>query len=183
MGNPCKQSCEGAIRIWNMKNISTDVTTITVAVRFRVSRHQNNSVSRVSETWQHPGCEQGIKAGHPKLHGESLQAKLRTATVGTCDRTIVTLNMRKEVDAHSPKWEGVYERSGVFASDLGVLLPPVDSRGPHATRNGIVERSNFYRYSQETEQVASRKFCRRRIASEANVRGNARNKPTGANRI
>ena len=63
---------------YEKKNISTDVTTITVAVRFRVSRHQNNSVSRVSETWQHPGCEQGIKAGHPKLHGESLQAKLRT---------------------------------------------------------------------------------------------------------
>ena len=31
--------------------------------------------------------------------------------------------MRKEVDAHSPKWDGVYEGSGVFPSDLGVLYP------------------------------------------------------------
>ena len=33
------------------------------------------------------------------------------------------MNMRKEVDAHSPKWEGVYEGSGVLPSDLGVLYP------------------------------------------------------------
>ena len=59
-----------------MENIDTDATTITVAVRFRVSKHQNNSVSRVSETWQHPEREQEVKAGNPKLHGESLHAKL-----------------------------------------------------------------------------------------------------------
>ena len=29
--------------------------------------------------------------------------------------------MRKEVDAHSPKWEGVYEGSGVCRPDLGTL--------------------------------------------------------------
>ena len=29
--------------------------------------------------------------------------------------------MRKEVDAHSPKWDGVYEGSGVCRPDLGTL--------------------------------------------------------------
>ena len=63
-----------------MENIDTDATTIIVAVRFRVSKYQNNSVSRVSEAWQHPGREQGVKADNSKLHRESLQAKLSTAT-------------------------------------------------------------------------------------------------------
>ena len=98
-----------------------DATTIPVAVRFRVSWHQSNSAVHISESWQLPGCKRGPEAGNSKLHGESLQAKPNTATRGICVRTIVKGNMRKEVETHNPKWEEVYEGSGVEMSDQGVL--------------------------------------------------------------
>ena len=101
--------------------MSIDVTTIIVAVRFRVSWHQSNSTAHISESWQLPGCKCGPEAGNSKLHGEFLQAKPNTATRGICVRTIVKGNMRKEVETHNPKWEEVYEGSGVEMSDQGVL--------------------------------------------------------------
>ena len=91
-----------------------DATTIPVAVQFRVSWHQSNSAAHISESWQLPGCKRGPEAGNSKLHGESLQAKPNTATRGICVRTIVRRDMRKEVETHNPKWEEVYEGSGVI---------------------------------------------------------------------
>ena len=90
--------------------------------------------------------------------------------------------MRKEVETHNPKWEEVYEGSGVVESDQGVLNLRWIAEAYLWRETGSWNGGKLYRYSQETEQVASRKFCRGGIASEANAQSNVCDMQTEARR-